>query len=128
MQGDDATAETAPWPQECKPETVAQCHEVIAQLVAHNSRLQQHIAALEERLKLDSRNSSKPPSSDGPGRGKRAKRRVSGRRRGGQPGHRGTFRALLPEGEVDHVVECPTATVCDCGGAVAVGHSTTWST
>ena len=118
MQGDDATAEVAPGPDQCKPETVAQCHEVIAQLVAHNSHLQQHIAALEERLKLDSHNSSKPPSSDGPGRGKRAKRRVSGRRRGGQKGHPGAFRALLPEGEVDRIVECPPAAVCECGGAV----------
>ena len=120
MQGDDATAEAAPGPDQSRPETVAQCHEVIAQLVAHNSRLQQQIAALEERLKLDSRNSSKPPSSDGPGRGKRAKRRVSGRRRGGQPGHRGTFRALLPEGEVDRIAECLPAAVCDCGGTVEV--------
>jgi transposase len=120
MQGDDATAEEAPGLDQSKPETVAQCHEVIAQLVAHNSRLQQQIAALEERLKLDSRNSSKPPSSDGPGRGKRAKRRVSGRRRGGQKGHPGAFRALLPEGEVDRIVECPTAAVCECGGAVQV--------
>ena len=119
MQGDEvAKADAAAEQQPDKPETVAQCHEVIERLSQQLAQTQERLAWLEERLKLDSRNSSKPPSSDGPGRGKRAKRRVSGRRRGGQPGHRGTFRALLPEGEVDRMVECPTAAVCDCGGTV----------
>ena len=120
MQGDNATAEAAPGPDQCKPETVAQCHEVIERLSRQLAQTQERLAWFEERLKLDSRNSSKPPSSDGPGRSKRARRRVSGRCRGAQQGHRGTFRALLPEGEVDRIVECPTAAVCDCGGAVEV--------
>ena len=120
MQGDDATAEAAPGPDQCKPETVAQCHEVIERLSRQLAQTQERLAWFEERLKLDSRNSSKPPSSDGPGRSKRARRRVSGRCRGAQQGHRGTFRALLPEGEVDCIVECAPAVVCDCGGAIEV--------
>ena len=119
MQGDDAASETAAGPSE--PGTVAQCHAVIAELRAQNLRLQEQLAALEERLKLDSRNSSKPPSSDGPGRGKRVKRRTSERRRGGQKGHPGAFRALLPEDEVDCIVECAPPEVCECGGAVQAG-------
>ena len=77
------------------------------------------MALLKERLKLDSRNSSKPPSSDGPGGGNRAQRRASARKRGAQKGHPGAFRELLPESQVDAVHECAPAPVCECGGAVA---------
>jgi transposase len=82
------------------------------------SQLREQMALLQERLKLDSRNSSKPPSSDGPG-ANRAQRRASQRKRGAQKGHPGAFRALLPESEVDAVHDCPPKPVCDCGGTVA---------
>ena len=46
------------------------------------------VAELEERLGRSSRNSSKPPSSDGPAdRHKRRSKKPSGRAPGGQPGH-----------------------------------------
>ena len=74
-----------------KPQTVAQCHEVIDALmglVAQTQRLvaeqQGQIAWLQERVELDSKTSSKPPSSDGPGSGNRAQRRASGRKRGAE--------------------------------------------
>jgi transposase len=70
-------------------------------------------------LKLDSRNSSKPPSSDGPGSGNRAQRRASERKRGEQKGHPGSFRELRPEAEVTSVQDCVPPPVCECGGAVA---------
>lgn len=117
MQGDDATAEATPRPDRNKPETVAQCHKLIAQQAAHHSRLQQ-IASLEERLKLDWRNSSKPPSLDGPGHGKRVERPLSGHRRGGPKGHPGAFRVLLREGEVPRVVECPPTALCQGGNTM----------
>ena len=118
MRDEDAVSEAAAGPGPSEPETLARCQELIAELRADNLRLRQQLCVLEERLALDSRNSSKPPSSDGPGRGKRPRRRVSGRRRGAQKGHPGAFRALLPEAEVDRIVECAPAEVCDCGGAV----------
>jgi len=69
----------------------------------------QKIADLEHQLagrKKDSSNSSKPPSSDGPAAGKRVhpQRKKSRRKPGGQPGHRGTHRALVPPERVDRVV------------------------
>jgi transposase len=105
-----------------------QYQEVIAGLSAQVELLRQQLVArdellavLQERLKLDSKNSSKPPSSDGPGSGgNRAQRRASGRTRGAQKGHKGTSRALLDESQVDHIVECQPTAVCDCGGEVAV--------
>jgi transposase len=95
------------------PQTVPECHAVIAQLL-------QRVKVLEERVNLDSNNSSKPPSSNGPGGMNRAQRRASDRKRGAQPGHKGHTRAMLDEGEVDRVVDCKPQAVCECGGHVEV--------
>src|SRR3989454_5191338 len=65
--------------------------------------LQEHNRALQEQLNQTSRNSSRPPSSDPPQRG-RPHRPRSKRRRGGQPGHPGHTRTLIPVEEVDEVV------------------------
>jgi transposase len=80
--------------------------------------LQAQLAVLRERITLDSNNSSKPPSSDGPGCGNRAQRRASERKRGAQPGHKGHSRAMLDEAEVDRLVDCKPEAVCECGGQV----------
>ena len=101
-----------------KPATLAQCHEVIAAMALEIVQLRAQMSALQERVKLDSRNSSKPPSSDGPGAGNRAQRRASQRRRGAQKGHTGSYRALVDEALVDRIVECAPPDVCDCGAPV----------
>jgi len=93
------------------PQTVPECHAVIALLI-------ERVKLLEERVKLDSSNSSKPPSSDGPGKLNRAQRRASSRKRGAQPGHKGHSRAILDVTEVDRVVDCRPEAVCECGGPV----------
>ena len=108
------------------PDTVSQCHVLISELTKTVGQLTSalegamaRIATLEEQLKLNSRNSSKPPSSDSPGqRGHRAKRPPSARKRGGQPGHQGHCREILPESEVDQVVNCSPPTHCACGGEI----------
>lgn len=101
------------------PQTLGECHTVIDLLRAQLGQLQEQVMALQERLKLDSHNSSKPPSSDGPGSGNRAQRRASTRKRGAQKGHKGHCRALLDEQEVQQIIECKPAEVCECGAAVA---------
>ena len=63
------------------------------------------LAQLRERIGRSSRNSSKPPSSDGPGFKPPERRKGSGRQRGGQPGHPGSGPELLPIERVDEVVE-----------------------
>lgn len=101
-----------------KPVTLQQCHEVIAAQALQIAQLREQMALLQERLKLDSRTSSKPPSSDGPAGGNRAQRRASVRKRGAQQGHKGHFRATLEESQVDSIVHCPPPSVCDCGAPV----------
>jgi transposase len=66
--------------------------------------LQARVRELEAQLGQNSSNSSRPPSTDPPEASPRPKASPTGRQRGGQPGHRGTFRALLPVEEVDEVV------------------------
>jgi transposase len=63
------------------------------------------LASLRERIGRSSRNSSKPPSSDGPGFKPPERRKGSGRKRGGQSGHPGSGPELLPIERVDEVVE-----------------------
>ena len=59
-----------------KPATLRQCHEVIETQALQMAQLREQVALLSEQIKLDSRNSSKPPSSDGPGSGNRIQRRA----------------------------------------------------
>jgi transposase len=75
-----------------------------AALRVANAARQDRIHELEARLGQTSANSSRPPSSDPPKAPARPKAPSSGRKRGGQPGHRGRHRALLPVEQVDEVV------------------------
>ena len=79
----------------------AACEKKYAELEA---RLVKRIEDLEARLRQNSSNSSKPPSSDPPG-ALRRESEPSGRRRGGQPGHKHHKRELLPLEQVSKAVE-----------------------
>ena len=81
------------------PEVRASIGTLEARVVAWEAMVQ----ALQEQLKQDSRNSSRPPSSDSPA-SQRPKRPRGKRRRGGQPGHPGHTRTLISVEDVDEVV------------------------
>jgi transposase len=66
---------------------------------------------LQARLCRDSSNSSQPPSSDPPWKAPN-ERKKKGRRRGGQPGHRGHKRKLV---EPDHVIDHRPSACRHCG-------------
>jgi transposase len=77
----------------------------VGELVEANQRLEARVAELERRLNRSSRNSSLPPSQDPPSAPPRPRGKGSGRRRGGQPGHEGRHRQLLPPEQVDEVID-----------------------
>ena len=83
---------------------VAERDARIAQLMAKVEKLTARVAELEARLGQNSNNSSRPPSSDGPG-ARRQPKKPTGRRSGGQPGHKKHERALLPVEQVRDVVD-----------------------
>ena len=89
--------------------------EEIEQLRAQLTALATELASLRERIGRSSRNSSKPPSSDGPGFKPPERRKGSGRKRGAQPGHPGSGPELLPIERVDEVVEHHPEACRRCG-------------
>jgi transposase len=89
---------------------IAELRGLVATLLEENARLREQVEVLTEQLGRDSRNSNQPPSSDAPGRKRRGgkneksnKRRKRNRKRGGQVGHSGAHRTLVPVEQVQHV-------------------------
>ena len=92
----------------------------IDRLTAEVNRLKKENADLRRRLKSNSRNSSRPPSSDRYTKPKDEKRekRSPKRKKGAQPGHKGTQRALVDVQRVDKIVACHPDSCACCGGAL----------
>ena len=88
---------------------------VIAELRAQVEALLKCVADLEARLKQNSTNSDKPPSSDPPDAPRPGRKRKSGRAPGGQPGRQGKTRKLLPEDKVDGIHEHKPSACRGCG-------------
>ncbi|MBA3817095.1 MAG: IS66 family transposase [Parachlamydiaceae bacterium] len=110
------------------PTTIEECHQLIRLLLnkldelskrfeifeAENKALKTENAQLKERLNNNSSNSSLPPSKSV--KKKKNDRESSGKQSGGQPGHKGHYRPLLPSDKVDVVVSCALPSHCACGG------------
>lgn len=99
--------------------------EQVLGLLDQLAKLQERVGRLEEQSRRDSRNSSSPPSQDQPKT--RAERRAEARKKakewskregekrkqGAQPGHKGSGRKLLPEDQMEEILNhYPDA----CGG------------
>lgn len=82
-------------------------------LVEEVKQLRAEVAWLKEKLQQNSTNSSKPPSSDPPQVAKQ-KKVATGRRRGGQKGHRGHHRSLKPIAEVDEIIDLRPVSCANC--------------
>ena len=91
---------------------------ILALLQIHQQRvaeLESRVHDLEARLKLNSTNSSKPPSSDPIGLKRKPPAPPSGRKRGGQPGHRKAHRALVPPEKIHETFDCKPTACRRCG-------------
>jgi len=89
-------------------------HELILQLFDHIATLSNEIKELKAQLAKNSRNSSKPPSSDGYGKPKpKIRRQKSTKRSGGQTGHKGN--TLKQVEHPDNIIEHPVTACRGCG-------------
>lgn len=101
-----------------RPQAEALYRQGLEPTVVMLLELSRRAEAAEEKVRTNSSNSSKPPSSDPPAVHRSPRKPRSQRRRGGQPGHAGTTRPLLPPAAVDHFVPCLPTAQCGCGGHV----------
>ena len=79
------------------------------------AQLESRVKDLENRLKLNSTNSSKPPSSDPIGLKRKPPSPPSKKKRGGQPGHPKAHRALVPPEKVRDTINCIPSSCRRCG-------------
>ena len=114
-----------PLPKNLHPKTLEEALGVIEQLLqiiaeqqARILALEARVADLEARLGQNSHNSSRPPSSDPPSVA-RGRRPPSTRNPGGQPGHEGHQRMVVPEEQVDRIVAVKPRHCRRCGGPLA---------
>ncbi len=107
--------------EEAVVELFGRVGEQIEVLAKHLEQQAEALKELRARLEKDSRNSNKPPSSDGYGKAEAKKRteslRESGRRpNGGQPGHEG--HTLEPSRNPDHTEAHDVESCEQCGKAL----------
>jgi transposase len=98
---------------------------MIERLEGEVAELRVEVAELKRRLSQNSRNSSRPPSSDGLAKPPvKSLRRPSGRKPGGQQGHPGGHlqQVAVPDRVVDHVPLVCAGCHGDLAGGVDIGH------
>src|SRR3954453_16224425 len=100
------------------PEAQVAILAVLDSYAGRIAQLEQRVGDLEARLKLNSTNSSKPPSSDPIGLKRKPPARPSGHKRGGEPGHRRRLRSLVPPEKVHTITECRPTDCRRCGHAL----------
>lgn len=97
----------------------------VAALRSENAALKQEVADLRRQIDKNSSNSSKPPSSDGfrkPPRIAGSLRGASGKRSGGQVGHKGD--TLRPVDKPDKIERHDAAHCAHCAAALTVAMAT----
>ncbi len=99
-------------------ETPASVRELVLSLIERVEKLEEKVRDLEEEKNRNSKNSSNPPSSDGPSVLLKQKKKKGKRKKGGQPGHAGKTRKLVPIEEVDEVFDIKPEICDECGHAL----------
>jgi len=102
-----------------RDERIRELEGLLEKALARIVILEKQVKELQQQLAKNSRNSSKPPSSDGlkkpnSPRPKPKSARAKGQRKsGGQPGHRG--KTLKRSNNIDHVKVIAAPQICSCG-------------
>lgn len=91
------------------------CCDEVPKLRQEVAELKKLVTELLEKVKRNSRNSSMPPSSDGPETPAKPEKSGSGKKPGGQPGHQRHLRPLAPEEAVEQLFTHKPAGCRSCG-------------
>lgn len=109
-------------PREDWESTPASVKQLVEKMGQHIKESEKRLADLEvkqqellEKINCTSKNSSSPPSTDPLNAPKQPKKKKSGLKRGGQPGHKGHSRFLYEASECDSIVDHQPET-CKCCG------------
>ena len=102
--------------------TPASVRQLVVQLALKIEQLEQQLKELqisneqlEEKANRNSKNSHSPPASDSPKVENTKKKKPTGKKRGGQPGHTGHSRPLYPVEECESVTDHYPETCACCG-------------
>jgi transposase len=98
----------------------AQLVDLVLTLFDAIEQLSTRVTDLEAQLGKNSKNSHKPPSSDGLKRQPAQPRQAGQRPKGGQPGHKGHSLVMHPS--PDYVEDCRREGYCDCGLPLSEAH------
>jgi transposase len=90
---------------------IIQLEQLIGQMLKKQDELEKRIEKIEAHSKMNSQNSSKPPSSDNPFKRPKKESKKSKRKRGAQKGHNGHQQQMLAP--TDTKIVLPD--VCSCG-------------
>lgn len=104
--------------------TVLSLLDIVQAQSSQIKELQVQVRELQAKLGQTSRNSSKPPSSDPPSAPPKSVRVPRGRKAGGQPGHQGHQRPLVPPERVDEPIELLPEQCPACQTAFSTHHPT----
>ena len=96
------------------PEAQAAILALVDSLKGRIAELERRVGDLEARLKLNSTNSSKPPSSDPIGLKRKPPAPPTGRKSAGQPGHVRAQRPLVPPERLRSSTDCRPTTCRRC--------------
>lgn len=99
--------------------TPVSIQQLVVHFVAENEASKTRLSQIEERLRQNSQNSSKPPSQDGFGKKAATPKAKSKKPRGGQPGHAGNQPKFYELSDGDIVQEHIPRVCSICGEALS---------
>jgi transposase len=115
----EINSEQMPFSAEEWAQTPVAVQEFVLSLIVRLQALETEVADLREQLNRNSRNSSQPPSDDGPDVPPLSRQTKSERQCGGQPGHKGNIRKLVPLEQVKASHDLKPENCRKCGQKLA---------
>ena len=109
---------TPPLPPEVWDALPVEVRALIQAMQLQVAALREEVRALKAQVGSNSRNSSRPPSADPIHIKRQPPRTPSGKKRGGQPGHKRATRPLVPPDQLADTLTCKPTACSGCGATL----------